>query len=228
VNLNITLIENLVVQDYLIPMLESFRRWALLVIVGGGALTLDQWAKQRVIETLDYGQSWEPIPAIASVIKITRSQNAGAAFGIFPFASDFFLFLAVLTIIMFLVFYPRLPSHAWMSRLSVALISGGALSNAIDRVLYGHVVDYVHVQLSPAISNVSNLADHSITVGVILLLIDQWRAERQEMALQQAQETESQAGEPGSSNIDLSLPTNSSTASAKSSEPNPAADPIAE
>jgi signal peptidase II len=133
----------------LIPIIESLRLWALVVILGGGALALDQWAKQRVIATLHFGQSWEPIPAIANVIKITRSQNAGAAFGIFPFASDFFLILAALTIIMFLVFYPRLPSHAWMSRLSVALISGGALSNAIDRLLYGHVVDYVHVQFRP-------------------------------------------------------------------------------
>ncbi len=162
-------------------ILQAIKRWGLLVIIGGGVLALDQWAKQQVVERLAYGQSWEPIPAIASVIRITRSQNAGAAFGIFPFASDFFLALAIITILAFVISYPRLPSHAWLSRVSVALISGGALSNAIDRLTMGHVVDYVHVQLTPAVSNVSNFADHAITVGVVLLLIDQWRAERREM-----------------------------------------------
>jgi signal peptidase II len=179
--------------------LQVIRRWGLLVILGGGVLAIDQWVKQQVVEKLAYGESWEPIQAIAGVVRITRSQNTGAAFGMFPFASDFFLALAIITIIAFVISYPRLPSHAWLSRVSVALISGGALSNAIDRILMGHVIDYVHVQITSTISNVSNFADHAITVGVILLLIDQWRAERREMAEQAATEQaadDGAAGEP--------------------------------
>lgn len=169
-------------------MLESIKRWGSFILISGIILFADQWVKQRVTQTLAVGASWEPIPAIAGIVRITRSQNAGAAFGMFPFASDFFLALALITIVAFIISYPRLPSHAWLSRLSIALITGGALSNAVDRLLYGHVVDYFHVQLSPSISNVSNFADHAITLGVILLLIDQWRAERRELAEKQAQE----------------------------------------
>jgi len=161
-------------------MLEGIKRWGLLVIVAGGVLAIDQWIKRLVVENLAIGESWEPIPAIANFIRITRSHNMGAAFGAFPWASDVFLALGIIAFVGFVFFYPRLPSHAWLSRISIALIAGGALSNAVDRILQGHVIDYVHVQLTPTLSNISNIADHSITVGVALLLIDQWRAERRE------------------------------------------------
>ena len=163
-------------------MLQGIKRWGLLVIVAGGVLALDQWIKRLVVDNLAIGESWEPIPAIANFIRITRSHNTGAAFGAFPWASDVFLALGIVAFIGFVFFYPRLPSHAWMSRISIALIAGGALSNAVDRLLQGHVIDYVHVQLTPTLSNISNIADHAITVGVALLLIDQWRAEQREQA----------------------------------------------
>jgi signal peptidase II len=169
-------------------MLQNMKRWALLIIVGGGILALDQWVKNRVVETLALGESWTPIPSIANVITITRSANSGAAIGMFPFASDFFLVLAFVTVLIFIFSYPRLPSHAALSRFSMAMITGGALSNAIDRLLRGHVVDYVHVQVGTLISNISNFADHAITLGVILLLIDQWRAEQHEIAEKNAEE----------------------------------------
>ena len=163
-------------------MLESVKKWALLIIVAGGILAVDQWVKSRVVETLALGESWAPIPAVAHVITITRSANSGAAFGMFPFASDFFLVLAFVTVLIFILSYPRLPSHATLSRISMAMITGGALSNAMDRLIRGEVVDYVHLHIGTTISNISNLADHAITLGVILLLIDQWRAEQRENA----------------------------------------------
>lgn len=168
------------------PVSTTPARWALLIAVSGLVIALDQIVKWLVETRLAPGQSWEPIPAIASFIKITYSYNSGAAFGMLPQASDVFLLLALVTIVAFVISYPRLPSHAWLSRLSIGLISGGALSNAIDRLRLGRVVDYVNVQLTPTFSNISNFADHAITVGVILLLIDQWLAERNTAASQPA------------------------------------------
>jgi signal peptidase II len=171
------------------------KRWGLLVAITGGVLILDQWVKYLVVTNLALGESWIPIPAIENFIQITRSHNTGAAFGMFPFASDFFLILAFITIVAFIISYPKLPSHAWMSRISIGLISGGALSNAMDRLVFGHVVDYVHVQITPTLSNISNLADHAITVGVVLLLIDQWRAEQREKREAAADEEAIEIGE---------------------------------
>jgi len=160
----------------------------MLPTIGGGIIALDQAAKYLVSTRLSIGQSWEIIPALASIIKITNSHNSGAAFGMLPQASDLFLLLAIITVGVFIFSYPKLPSHATLSRISIGLISGGALSNALDRVRFNYVVDFVHIQVAPYFSNISNFADHAITVGVILLLIDQWRAEQRHMAEAKAQE----------------------------------------
>lgn len=135
---------------------------------------LDQLAKWLVVQNLALGESWVPVPAIADVIRVTRSYNTGAAFGMFPMGSNVIVVLAFITVAVFLWMVPTLPPNAWLSRVGIALTTGGALSNAVDRLRFDHVVDYVHVQLTPTFANISNFADHAITVGVILLLIDQW------------------------------------------------------
>jgi signal peptidase II len=171
-------------------------RIAILVGVSGLVIALDQTVKWLVSTRLSPGQSWEPIPAIASFIKITYSYNSGAAFGMFSNASDLFLLLALIIIVAFLFSYPRLPSQAQLSRISIGLISGGAFSNALDRLRMGHVTDYVHVQLTPTFSNISNFADHAITIGVILLLADQWLAERRSASEPQPKPAETELTTP--------------------------------
>jgi signal peptidase II len=173
-------------------MRQSLKRVLWLYFIAGLILSIDQIAKRLVVNTLELGQSWEPIPQISSFIRVTRSFNTGAAFGMFPFAPTFFLVVALVTIGVFVfIIYPRLPDNAWLSRLGVAMIIGGALSNALDRLtLDGKVIDFVHVQLTPTFSNISNFADHAVTVGVIILLIDAWFMERREMAKQLEQQQE--------------------------------------
>ncbi|HLV44974.1 MAG TPA: signal peptidase II [Aggregatilineales bacterium] len=177
-------------------MSKSLRRWVLFVVVVGAVLALDQTAKWLVVNRLSMGETWVPIPAISSFIRVTRSFNTGAAFGMFPLASNILLALAIITVIAFTFIYPSLPARARLSRISIALIVGGALSNAIDRIRFEHVVDYFHVQLTPAFANVSNFADHAITVGVILLLVDQWLVEREEQRQAAEQPAEPVDGEP--------------------------------
>jgi len=159
-------------------MTDQNKQWWMLLLVVGAVIALDQVAKWLTVNHLSLGQTWDPIPAISPFIRVMRSHNTGAAFGMFPMGSAVFLILAVVTVVVFLVLYPQLPAGAWLSRLSMALIIGGAISNAIDRVRFGYVVDYVYVKLWGTYSNISNFADHAITLGVILLLIDQWRYER--------------------------------------------------
>jgi signal peptidase II len=54
---------------------------------------------------------------------------------------------------------------------------GGALGNALDRATIGAVIDFIHYTIPNVISNVSNLADHAIVGGVILILFDSWVTE---------------------------------------------------
>jgi signal peptidase II len=178
-----------------------------LILVAGAVIGLDQTAKMLVTERLVLGQSWVPIPQLGWLIRITYSYNKGAAFGMLPQASDIFLVLALVTIVAFIVSYPKLPSKAWLSRLSISLISGGALSNALDRIRWqGHVIDFVHVQLTPTLSNISNFADHAITVGVVILLIDQWLSDRREKQLKEDEVVETADLEIAEPTAPLTIP----------------------
>lgn len=157
---------------------EPPRRWHVLFIALTIVLGIDQAVKWAVINRLTPYESWHLIPDISSFIRITRSYNTGAAFGMFQGFSDVFLVLAIIAVGVFLYMYPTLPAQARWSRIGVGMICGGALSNAIDRIRFGHVVDYVHVQLGPDIANISNLADHAIVIGMAILVIEQFFWER--------------------------------------------------
>nr|MBN1229849.1 signal peptidase II [Anaerolineae bacterium] len=186
-------------------MRENWRKWVLLGSVGGGILAVDQLVKWLVTQNLLLGESWKALQLVGDFIMVSRSHNTGAAFGIFPLASPFILALSLVTVVVFIVMYPRLPADALLSRIGLSMIVGGALSNALDRIRLGYVVDYVHVRLSPSLANISNFADHVITIGVVLFLIDQWRIERKEKQLSDAIEPDSQSQDEIEPEVNLAI-----------------------
>lgn len=161
-------------------MSRSARNWGLLVVITIIVLAVDQLTKNWIVQNLAVGDSRQPIPAISDYFQITRSANTGAAFGFLPQGGNLFLVIAVGVVAAMFYFYPRLPAHATATRLAIGMICGGALGNAIDRLRYEHVVDFIHYQIPGMISNVSNLADHAIVLGVIIVLIDSWRSDHQQ------------------------------------------------
>lgn len=158
--------------------LWTMRRWILLFVIVVSVLIADQITKQAVIDNLRLGESRQPAPFLAPFFQITRSENTGASFGFLPQAGDVFLIIALIVSAALVVFYGRLPVAANVTRIGMGLVIGGALGNAIDRLQHGAVVDFIHYQIPGVISNVSNLADHAIVLGVILIFVDSWRLDR--------------------------------------------------
>ncbi len=156
------------------------KRWLLLIVLIGGVVAVDQMSKQHVIDSLLVGETVELVPALAPYFQITRSYNTGSAFGFLPEAGDLFLIIAVIVVIGLVLFYERIPDEASITRIATGLVCGGALGNAIDRIRHEHVVDFIHYRIPDVISNISNLADHAIVLGVILIFIDSLRLERAE------------------------------------------------
>jgi signal peptidase II len=154
------------------------QRWLLFIAVVAAVLLADQITKHTVIDTLRVGESIAPIPALDTVFQITRSQNSGAAFGIFAQAGDLFLVIALVVTVLMIIYYARLREPAPWMRLGIALVTAGALGNALDRLEYGAVVDFIHYHIPGVISNVSNLADHAIVFGVLLIFVASWRADK--------------------------------------------------
>jgi signal peptidase II len=158
-------------------MTSPIRKWLPLFLIIACVLVLDQITKRWVLANLVPTQSYNLIPFLYPYFQLTFSENRGAAFGFLPQAGDLFLILALVVVVIMLVFYPRIPQKARVTRFALGLVVGGALGNAFDRVTQGVVIDFIHYSLPPiGISNVSNLADHAIVIGVLLIVFESWRS----------------------------------------------------
>ena len=160
---------------------KAVLQWAVLLGSASIVFAIDQGSKAWVTSTLAFGESLTPVPALRDYFSITPSANRGAAFSIFPQAGDIFLIIALVMIVGILIFYRRVPAGHWVERIALGLLLGGVSGNAIDRIRLGYVVDFVHLQAAFLhLSNVSNLADHSIVLAIAILFIVQWRSSARE------------------------------------------------
>ena len=155
------------------------RKWVLLGSAIALTIAIDQISKVWIIGNLELHQSIQPIPALAPLFQVTRSTNTGAAFGVLPMAGNLFLLLAIVIIAAMLWYFRSIPSRARLLPLCVGLVIGGAIGNVIDRMTFGYVIDFIHYQIPGVISNVSNIADHVIVFGVLLIMGESiWRERR--------------------------------------------------
>jgi signal peptidase II len=154
---------------------QSFpgRVFSFLVLLGVAVLVLalDQLTKAWVATSLPEGGWWSPLPGLWRVFRIAHITNSGAAFGIFPNQGNFFILIAVVVAVAIVLYYRHLPGGAWLIRVSLGLQLGGAIGNLLDRVRYGHVVDFIDIGFWP----IFNLADASIVTGVAILAYYMWR-----------------------------------------------------
>ncbi len=150
----------------------SFNNWLLLAAV---IIVLDQITKLIVDNTMFYGQV---IPVMPS-FNIVLAYNKGAAFSLLANAGGwqrlFFSTIAVVASVGIIWVLRKHHQNRLMS-LSLSLILGGALGNLIDRIAYGHVVDFIQVFYSTYYWPAFNIADSAITIGAILLAWDQFAA----------------------------------------------------
>ncbi|MDX6691606.1 MAG: signal peptidase [Solirubrobacteraceae bacterium] len=136
--------------------------WARVGAVLIAVLVVDQVVKQIVNSAVDRGQE----ETIAGGFKIVNARNTGVAFGQLQDGGVILTLVIVVAIVGLLVFFARQATRRWMW-LPTGLLLGGALGNIADRVREGAVVDFIKLPHWPAF----NLADASITIGVVVLLL---------------------------------------------------------
>jgi signal peptidase II len=136
-------------------------------------VALDQLAKWFIVTQFAL---FEILPA-GRFLDITRLHNEGAAFSLLAQAGGwqrwFFVGLASVIGVAIIWWLYTLPArgHPWLS-IGLALILGGAVGNGYDRLIHGHVVDFLHFHWSLAYFPAFNVADIAITSGAIMLVID--------------------------------------------------------
>ena len=150
------------------------RDYLVLFLTSGFIIALDQVTKFLIRQNLAVGEIWSPWPWLTPYARIVHWFNTGVVFGLFQGKGDIFTILAIIVAIGIIYYFPRVPAGDWSLRLAMGLQLGGALGNAIDRVLVGHVTDFISVGNFP----VFNVADSSITIGVLVLLLGVYLQER--------------------------------------------------
>ncbi|PYK33332.1 MAG: signal peptidase II [Verrucomicrobia bacterium] len=132
---------------------------------------LDQWTKQLVLRVISPDESRIVIPDFFNLVNVT---NTGAAFGSFRNNNTFFIVISsvALLVVLVLLLRQRLPD-VWRD-VSLALLLAGILGNLTDRLLYGHVIDFLLFNLHVPHANpwpAFNVADSCISIAVVLFLI---------------------------------------------------------
>lgn len=152
--------------------------YASLFLISGTIVALDQWTKWLVRTNITLGDMWLPgsISWLMPYARIVNWSNTGTAFGLFQGLGGIFTVLALIVSGVIIYYYPRVPAEDWWLRLAMAFQLGGALGNLTDRVTRGQVTDFISVGTFP----VWNVADASITIGVIILVVGVWLKERNE------------------------------------------------
>jgi len=160
-------------------------KWLWLSVL---VIVLDQGTKYLASQLLALYQSVEFIP----LLKFTLLHNKGAAFSFLSSAGGWqrwlFTLLALVVSAIIVAWLRRVSAQEKWQAMGLALILGGALGNVIDRIMYGYVVDFldfyyqaeqclplfyqVHTPVAECHWPAFNIADSAITVGVVVLIID--------------------------------------------------------
>lgn len=148
-------------------MVKRIMNQALVYILAGVIVLVDQYAKHLVRNNLLVNESYSPWPALAPYARLLHIQNTGAAFGLFKEAGLFFTVVAVIVSLVIVVYAQRLPAGNWWMRVALGMQLGGAVGNLIDRLVFGPVTDFISVGNFA----IFNVADASISLGVALLAL---------------------------------------------------------
>ena len=156
-------------------MLKSgLNRWLALALL---VLILDQ-ATKHVIEALfQFGEQHALIPGF---FNLTLAYNPGAAFSFLADAGGwqrYFFTALALGVSAFIVYLLKKHQSETRYALALSLILGGALGNAIDRMLLGHVIDFIQLYYQRWYYPAFNIADSAICIGAVLMVIDSFRRE---------------------------------------------------
>lgn len=124
---------------------------------------LDQLSKAAIRDSIVVGETRSVLPGL----QLVNTRNRGVAFGFLPGRHLAVSLLVGIALVVLLVYFAR-NSHRPLIWLPTGLLLGGAFGNIVDRLRAGSVTDFVKLPLGwPPF----NLADASITLGVLLLFL---------------------------------------------------------
>ncbi len=143
--------------------MKKAKQGILFLIISIAVVVFDYAVKFIVRKSISPGQS---IILLKNVLHITYVKNFGAGFGIFQGKTNILIWFSVIAIGIILFYYDKIIEKKSL-QVASALILGGTVSNLIDRIFLGFVVDYIDFRIWP----VFNIGDSCITIGALILII---------------------------------------------------------
>jgi signal peptidase II len=151
---------------------DALRRMLPWLAIAAVVVLVDQLTKIVIERAFDYGD----VKPVTSFFNLVLTYNKGAAFSFLASASGWqahFLTAVGGAASVFIVYLLARHSHQKLFSLALALILGGAIGNVIDRVAYGHVVDFLDFHVGGWHWPAFNAADSAIVGGALLLVLDE-------------------------------------------------------
>ena len=153
-------------------MQTLFVKYRLLVLAPFIIVLLDQVTKSIIQKKMLLHQS---IPIIPDLFNLTYIRNPGAAFGLFArgggsLRTVFFISVSMIALAVLGILYAKAPIEARVMRWALALVTGGAIGNLIDRIRFGEVIDFLDFYIGHYHWPAFNVADSCITIGIGLLI----------------------------------------------------------
>jgi len=153
------------------PRMLQWLGIALLIIL------VDQFTKVLILGSFQLGDS----RYVTSFFNLVRWHNTGAAFSFLAGAAGwqrwFFVGLGAAATV-FILWMLRRHGHQTLFACALTLILGGAIGNVVDRLIHGYVVDFIQIHYAGRFFPAFNVADSAITLGAILLVLDEIRRVR--------------------------------------------------
>ena len=142
--------------------------------VAAVVILIDQLTKITIARLFTFGEE----KGITSFFNLVLAHNKGAAFGFLNNQPGWqrYFFTAIALIAVGAILY-MLKRHSGQRLFcwALALIMGGAIGNAIDRAMYGHVIDFLDFHLKAQHFPAFNGADSAIFLGAVLFIYDELR-----------------------------------------------------
>jgi len=140
---------------------------------------LDQWTKLMVLRSISPDEPRTVVPDFFNLVNVT---NTGAAFGSFRGNNTFFIAISAIALLVVLaLLVQRRPPDVWRDA-SLALLLAGILGNLTDRLLYGHVIDFLLFDLHIPYAHpwpAFNVADSCISIAVVSFVLHSfWQGKR--------------------------------------------------
>ncbi len=155
---------------------NSVLRTLIIFLVLSANISCDQIAKNFVREKVMYH---EQIALFKNYITLTNIENSGAFLSLGdsmpqPFRSLILTILPVIVLTLATLYLITKKDLSHPTLLAICFVVGGGIGNIADRIIYGSVTDFLHIDFVIFQTGIFNLADVSIMLGMFMILIDSY------------------------------------------------------